>query len=37
VIWDGRDDSGRQAAHGIYLLRLEAGELRAHRKLAFVP
>jgi hypothetical protein len=37
VIWDGRDESGRRAAHGIYLLRLEAGELRAHRKLALVP
>jgi hypothetical protein len=37
VVWDGRDDSGRRAAHGIYLLRLEAGEQRAHRKLALVP
>jgi len=37
VIWDGRDESGRRAAHGIYLLRLQAGELRAHRKLALVP
>jgi hypothetical protein len=37
VIWDGRDESGRRAAHGIYMLRLQAGELRAHRKLAIVP
>jgi flagellar hook assembly protein FlgD len=37
VAWDGRDESGRRAAHGIYLLRLEAGELRANRKIAFVP
>jgi hypothetical protein len=37
VSWDGRDESGRRAAHGIYLLRLQAGELRAHRKLALVP
>jgi hypothetical protein len=37
VVWDGRDASGRRAAHGIYLLRLQAGELRAHRKLAIVP
>jgi hypothetical protein len=36
VIWDGRDESGRRAAHGIYLLRLQAGALQAHRKLAIV-
>ena len=37
VVWDGRDDAGRRVAHSIYVLRLEAGELRAHRKLALVP
>ena len=37
VVWDGRDESGRRVAHGIYMLRLQAGELQAHRKLAVVP
>jgi hypothetical protein len=26
VIWDGRDDGGRELASGIYLCRLQAGE-----------
>jgi hypothetical protein len=37
IVWDGRDESGQRAAHGIYMLRLQAGELRANRKLAIVP
>lgn len=37
VVWDGRDESGRRVAHGIYMLRLQAGELQAHRKIALVP
>jgi hypothetical protein len=37
VVWDGRDDSGRHVAHGIYMLRLRAGDFQARRKLALVP
>jgi hypothetical protein len=37
AVWDARDDSGRRVAHGIYFLRLQAGELHADRKLALVP
>ncbi len=37
VVWDGRDESGRRVAHGLYMVRLQAGELQAHRKLALVP
>ena len=33
VVWDGRNDSGVQVASGIYLYRLEAGDLVATRKL----
>jgi hypothetical protein len=31
--WDGRDDQGRTVANGTYLLRLEAGDLSAARKM----
>jgi len=31
--WDGRDASGRDAASGVYFLRLVAGERHAHRKI----
>jgi flagellar hook assembly protein FlgD len=34
--WDGRDDSGRGAAGGIYFLRMVAGEYTATRKMTLV-
>ena len=36
VSWDGRDDAGRSLASGVYLYRLDAGELRQHRKLLLI-
>jgi len=33
VMWDGRDDRGRDVASGAYLCRMEAGDYRAVRKL----
>jgi len=36
VVWDGKDDNGRSAAAGVYLLRLEAGEDSAARKLVLL-
>ncbi|UCD63823.1 MAG: T9SS type A sorting domain-containing protein, partial [Candidatus Zixiibacteriota bacterium] len=33
VFWDGRDDSGNQAATGVYLYRLQAGEVVETRKM----
>ena len=35
VQWDGRDASGRQAATGIYIYRLEAGQFVATRNMVF--
>lgn len=32
-MWDGRDDSGRQASSGAYYLRLETGDKVDHRKM----
>jgi hypothetical protein len=32
VAWDGRDGSGRPVPSGVYLLRLEAGDFAAMRK-----
>jgi flagellar hook assembly protein FlgD len=32
VAWDGRDDAGRIVASGVYLVRLEAGEVALVRK-----
>ena len=37
VMWNARDDDGRRVAHGIYVLRLEAGSFQARRKLVLVP
>jgi flagellar hook assembly protein FlgD len=31
--WDGRDDTGRSVASGVYLYRLEAGRTASVRKL----
>jgi len=36
VVWDGRDDRGRAAASGTYLLRLQMGNFRAMRKMLLV-
>ena len=33
VKWDGRDDTGRDVASGVYLCRMEAGDYRAVRKM----
>jgi len=33
VLWDGRDDGGRIAAPGVYLVRLKAGSFVASRRL----
>ena len=33
VVWDGKDDAGRDAASGVYLCRMVAGEYSAVRKL----
>lgn len=36
VAWDGSDDSGRQLSSGIYLYRLQAGNLRQLKRMIFV-
>jgi hypothetical protein len=36
VAWDGRDDSGRLVASGIYFIRLQSGQTRQTRKLVIV-
>ena len=36
VLWDGRDDAGRDVASGVYLCRMIAGDYRAVRKLVLV-
>lgn len=33
IIWDGRDEKGRELSSGVYLYRLQVGEHRAVRKL----
>jgi hypothetical protein len=35
-IWDGRDETGEQLASGVYLLRLEAGDFVATRKIVLL-
>ncbi len=34
--WDGRDDSGRRLASGVYFLRLRAGRTEAVRKIVIL-
>jgi len=36
VVWDGRDEDGRDVASGVYLYRMVAGEYRGARKLVLV-
>jgi len=36
VVWDGRDESGKEVSSGIYIYRLHAGESAQSRKLSFV-
>ncbi len=36
VVWDGRDDAGREVASGIYIVRMTAGEFVGVRRLALV-
>ncbi len=36
VVWDGRDESGRETASGIYLYSLTVGESREHRKMVLL-
>jgi len=36
VVWDGRDQSGKEVSSGIYIYRLQTGESMQSRKLSFV-
>jgi flagellar hook assembly protein FlgD len=36
LAWDGRDDSGRAAAHGVYVLRVASAGRVVARKLTLV-
>jgi len=36
VVWDGRDQSGKEVSSGIYIYRLQAGESVQSRKMSFV-
>jgi len=36
VKWDGRDESGKKVALGIYFYRMDAGEFSTTRKLAIL-
>jgi YD repeat-containing protein len=36
AVWNGRDDTGRQAAAGVYFYRLEAGEFRETKRMVLV-
>ena len=36
VTWDGRDDSGQQVASGLYIYRMEAGDLSSGSEQSFV-
>jgi hypothetical protein len=36
VVWDGRDESGKEVSSGIYIYRLQAGGAIQSRKMSFV-
>ena len=36
VVWDGRDDDGREASSGVYLYRLEAGPYDETKRMIMV-
>jgi hypothetical protein len=36
VVWDGRDDAGRQVASGVYLYRFEAGSFMETKRMVLV-
>jgi flagellar hook assembly protein FlgD len=36
VVWDGRDDNGRQVASGTYFYRLEAGGYSETKRMALI-
>jgi hypothetical protein len=36
VVWNGRDDAGRQVASGTYFYQLEAGTFRETRRMTLV-
>ncbi len=36
AVWDGRDETGRQLASGVYMARLAAGEIREMRKMVLL-
>jgi len=36
VVWDGRDDTGRSAATGVYFYRLQAGAYSETRQMVLV-
>jgi hypothetical protein len=33
IVWDGRDDRGQEMASGVYIYRLQVGDLAEARKL----
>jgi len=37
IEWDGRDEGGRPAAPGLYLVRLSGGGVSVMQKVAFTP
>jgi hypothetical protein len=36
MVWDGKDEIGRQVASGVYLVRMEAGKFRQVRKMVLL-
>ena len=36
VIWDGKNDAGRQVASGVYMYRMQAGDFVKTRKMVLL-